>query len=351
MSSTNKLYKMLYEDYKLEKNVDFWLHPQSGSYIITHNAVKKIVAKQSDKGFTIQTPMAKDMIVFKNGSEGGIHGDEVVLGGDFHLKNKDGKIVRSVFRIGEANSKNCKIAYPFTMAEKRLYDRGVLDLLHMAQEGAYSDIEADDFKKKPGKEKVLASTQPKVAAPQRPPMPEIKKAEAPRITAPENKAPAPPLPTPRFPEVKKVEEDLGPQILKLLESKTEGVSKSFLWDHIDQDKEKIDTVIETLLQSGNLYKTGERRGTKYCFQNFEKVPVVEDEQEVESIGSLSKTDYNTFWREASEELRAKGLEYNQIMGIVREVTGFDSAVKAYNSGSFTKEHIETISKMGTQLGA
>ena len=87
MSSTNKLYKMLYEDYKLEKNVDFWLHPQSGSYIITHNAVKKIVAKQSDKGFTIQTPMAKDLIVFKNGSEGGIHGDEVVLGITDHAQH------------------------------------------------------------------------------------------------------------------------------------------------------------------------------------------------------------------------------------------------------------------------
>ena len=145
----NELYKKLHEEYGLEFNTDFYLHPQSGSYIIKHNAVKKIVAKQREKGFIIETPKGKNIIIINDGTREGIHGKEVVVAGDFYLKNKDGVILEEVYQLGEVNAKNCKNAYSHTMAKKRMYDRGVLDLLRFAQEGLYSDVEADEFKNNP----------------------------------------------------------------------------------------------------------------------------------------------------------------------------------------------------------
>lgn len=343
-NKNNKLYKMLFEDYELEMNVDFWLHPQSGSYIISHNAVKKIVAKQHDRGFVIQTPLTKDVVVLKNGSEDGMHGNEVVLMGDFHLANSDGKRIRSVCRVGEANPKNLKsLAYSWTMAFKRMYDRGVLDLLQMAQEGAYSDIEADDFKKKPGQkpapQKPTLQKSPEVAAAPRPKLPPPPEG-MPKISAPEKKTP----------EVTSSSDDsvdyvLHLRILQLIGKSDEGASKTEIWDALDASKEEINTSIDQLMEETKIVKTGERRGTRYHTRNQELASTNE------GIAPLTKIEYNDIWRDTSEELRAKGLEYNQIMGIVRDVTGHNSAIGAFKAGTLTKEQLDIIKEKGAQLGA
>ena len=111
-NANSDLYKKLHEEYGLEINVDFYLHPQSGSYIIKHNAVKKLVAKQREKGFIIETPTGEDIIIINDGTREGIHGKEVVFAGNFYLKNSDGVVIEKVYRTGEVNPKNCKNFYP-----------------------------------------------------------------------------------------------------------------------------------------------------------------------------------------------------------------------------------------------
>ena len=122
----NNTLKELAKKYKLNKN-DFWLHKQSGNYIITHSAVEKIQA---------------------------IEGIEIV---DFKVLNSEQGFARflitmakdnkKVTTIGEADSKNCVSGYKGMMAEKRGVDRCVLKLINAYEYGIYSDSESDDFKK------------------------------------------------------------------------------------------------------------------------------------------------------------------------------------------------------------
>ena len=53
-----------------------------------------------------------------------------------------------MWATGESSKANTKNAYPFAMAEKRLKDRLTLMLVGLYDLGVYSDVEADDFKKK-----------------------------------------------------------------------------------------------------------------------------------------------------------------------------------------------------------
>ena len=248
-NANSDLYKRLHEEYGLEVNVDFYLHPQSGSYIIKHNAVKKLVAKQRDKGFIIETPSGKDVIIINDGTREGIHGKEVVVAGDFYLKNKDGVLIEKVYRTGEVNQKNCKNFYPHAMAEKRLYDRGVLDLLRFAQEGLYSDVEADEFKNSPKQRTPPQKPQPTKEVIASQPLPSV---STPKITAPEKKV---------VPVVH--ESNVEFEIINILTENTEGTSKSELWNMIPSEKEKIDAAIDKLMEEKRISKTGERRGTKY----------------------------------------------------------------------------------------
>lgn len=54
---------------------------------------------------------------------------------------------QGIYEVGEASSKNCKNAYPYAMAFKRLFDRVVLKLSRLAYDGVYSESEADEFKR------------------------------------------------------------------------------------------------------------------------------------------------------------------------------------------------------------
>ena len=250
----------------------------------------------------------------------------MVVAGNFYLKNKDGVIVEKVFKLGEVNSKNCKNAYPQTMALKRMYDRGVIDLLRFAQEGLYSDVEADEFKKKAPTKKLQENKSQQEAA------------------APRPKLPPPPGMTPKItaPTAKKEEcHVLALRILKLVGKSSDGVSKTEMWNLLEANKEEINDSINRLMEEGKIIKIGERRGTKYLLKS----------NQPSSNSSLTKLEYNEMWRDVSEDLRSKGIEYNDLMKVVVEVTGHTSPIDAFKSGSLTKEHLEIIKEKGTQLCA
>ena len=122
----NNRLKEMAKKYNLNKN-DFWLHKQSGNYIITHNAVEKI---QFIEGIEI--------VDFKvlNSEQGFARFLITMAKGD-----------RKVTTIGEADSKNCVSGYKGMMAEKRGIDRCVLKLINAYEYGIYSDVESDDFKR------------------------------------------------------------------------------------------------------------------------------------------------------------------------------------------------------------
>ena len=122
----NNRLKEMAKKYNLNKN-DFWLHKQSGNYIITHNAVEKI---QFIEGIEI--------VDFKvlNSEQGFARFLITMAKGD-----------RKVTTVGEADTKNCVSGYKGMMAEKRGIDRCVLKLINAYEYGIYSDVESDDFKK------------------------------------------------------------------------------------------------------------------------------------------------------------------------------------------------------------
>lgn len=53
---------------------------------------------------------------------------------------------QGLFTIGEVSPKNCLNAYPYAMAEKRMFDRVVLKLSKIAFAGIYSEAESDEFR-------------------------------------------------------------------------------------------------------------------------------------------------------------------------------------------------------------
>ena len=55
---------------------------------------------------------------------------------------------QGLYEVGEASTQNCKNAYPYAMAYKRLFDRVVLKICKLAFDGIYSDSEADEFKER-----------------------------------------------------------------------------------------------------------------------------------------------------------------------------------------------------------
>ena len=54
---------------------------------------------------------------------------------------------QGLYEVGEVSANNCKNAYPYAMAYKRLFDRVVLKNSKLAYAGVYSDSEAEEFRK------------------------------------------------------------------------------------------------------------------------------------------------------------------------------------------------------------
>tara|TARA_R100000152_G_scaffold18399_1_gene10183 strand:+ start:3537 stop:4163 length:627 start_codon:yes stop_codon:yes gene_type:complete len=132
----NNKIKELAKKYNLNKD-DFW-NLTGNVYIIKHDAVQKIAKIEK--------------IVFENPTIVEHSREHCVLMGTAtkNWKDKAGtEIYTSEWTFGEADKKtNCKNAYIFAMAEKRLKDRLTLKLVDAYEYGIYSDTEADEFKNK-----------------------------------------------------------------------------------------------------------------------------------------------------------------------------------------------------------
>lgn len=118
------------------KESDFWIlmnETKSGKMaytglIINHNACLKINDNMPEKDKFNPECVSVD----KSG-----YGNSLV----YTYINK----AQGIYEVGEASSTNCKNAYPYAMAYKRLFDRTVLKICKLAFDGIYSDSEADEF--------------------------------------------------------------------------------------------------------------------------------------------------------------------------------------------------------------
>ena len=121
---------------KYDLNHDhFWKHGQSGKWIISHVGCMIIADKE---GIKFSKP---EMI---QGNWAGSTGSITMFGyGSMADKNNEGDSIEK-WSHGEVNEKNCHIAYPYAVAEKRLKDRLTLMLIS-AYGDVYSEIEADEF--------------------------------------------------------------------------------------------------------------------------------------------------------------------------------------------------------------
>ena len=342
MANHEKLYRKLHEEFGLEFNEDFWRHKQSGKYIITHNAVKKIVAQQRKKGFIIQTPKTKEIdTIIGVGPDGA----EVVKSADFYLLDSEGNVLRHEAAIGEANEKNCRLAFRHTMANKRMFDRGCLSLLQIAELGGYSDSEADDFSKSANRTSTKAETQ---AAPH--PAPPQAAARVPQPRAPQPPAPVsepvPRQPAPQAPP-KKVEAQGDDELIRFITS-NDIVSKGDICNHMGWEPASFLSRINPLVESGALIRTGQKRGTKY---SVPKGGASRPAPPAPVSSPLTHQEYHVMWRDASERLRSLGMSQLVIGRLVREATGHETAIAAHQNGSLTKESVDKIFALGQRWSA
>lgn len=153
-ASREKALKTL-EDRKYLKESDFWIlmnETKTGKMvytglIISHNACLKINDNLPEKDKFNPDCVSVD----KSG-----YGNSLV----FTYANKE----QGLYEVGEASSQNCKNAYPYAMAYKRLFDRVVLKICKLAFDGIYSDSEADEFKERYEEEPQPVTAAPEVTA-------------------------------------------------------------------------------------------------------------------------------------------------------------------------------------------
>ena len=326
------LFKSLAEHYVLEPDKDWWQHRQSGKWVLTHAAVQKIANQPTPEGNIITFPGRADIDWIKKGdvTEGGIHGPEVVIGAEFCLKTSDGKIIRKVYAVGEANPSNVNksLAYPWAMAWKRMFDRGVLDVLAFASHGFYSAEEADTFSDPSQRVSVKQEVAPT-------PVPRAPQPKAPQVAS---SAPTPRAPAPRPPAPKKVEAQGDDELIRFVTA-SGIVSKGDICGHMGWEPTSFLSRINPLVESGVLIRTGQKRGTRYSLPTRE----VASEKEV---APLTKQEYHTVWRDVSDRLRSFGMSQLIISRLVREVTGHETAISAHQNGALTQESVDKIFALG-----
>ena len=117
--------------YKLNGKVDVW--KCHNNWILTHDAITKIAHMENIKLSKIES----------------IYQSETSCRFLITMvkEDKEGNVIDSVTTVGEADTKNCKMGYISSMAEKRGIDRAVLKLIKAYEWGVYSEIEAEAFKK------------------------------------------------------------------------------------------------------------------------------------------------------------------------------------------------------------
>tara|TARA_R100001594_G_scaffold42446_6_gene74549 strand:- start:3678 stop:4757 length:1080 start_codon:yes stop_codon:yes gene_type:complete len=342
------LFKHLAEHYALVPDTDWWQHRQSRKWVLTHSAVQKIAYQETPEGYVIQVPGRSDIDWIKKGdaAEGGMHGPEVVIGAEFRLMTTSGKVIRKVYAIGEANCNNVNksLAYPWAMAWKRMFDRGVLDVLAFASHGFYSAEEADTFNDPSQRVSVKQEAAPTPAPVAPAPQPVAPQAAAPK--APQPRAPEPRAPEPKAPP-KKVEAQ-GDDVVSFVEFHGGNVSKSEICNHMGWEPASFLSRIKPLIDSGALIRTGQKRGTRYSVaKGGASCPA----PPAPISAPLTQQEYHVIWRDVSERLRSFGMSQLVISRIVREVTGHESAIAAHQNGSLTKESVDKIFALGQRWSA
>lgn len=134
-------------DFWILKNETKWGTMQYTGLIISHNACLKINDNMPEKDKFNPDCVSVD----KSG-----YGNSLV----FTYANKQ----QGLYEVGEASTQNCKNAYPYAMAYKRLFDRVVLKICKLAFDGIYSDSEADEFKERYEEEPQPVTAAPEVTA-------------------------------------------------------------------------------------------------------------------------------------------------------------------------------------------
>ena len=124
-----KALEELKKEYGLPES-DFWALPQNKKVkILSHDGCKKIASQENIEFFDINwINMGERVGKF-----------EFVYSLELHAKKAESDF--SVHATGEANSENCKMAYPVAMAEKRAKDRAILLLVGFSELGVHSEIE------------------------------------------------------------------------------------------------------------------------------------------------------------------------------------------------------------------
>ena len=117
--------------YKLDGKVDVW--KCHDNWILTHDAITKIAHMENIKLSKIES----------------IYQSETSCRFLITMvkEDKEGNVIANITSVGEADTKNCKMSYISSMAEKRGIDRAVLKLIKAYEWGVYSEIEAEAFKK------------------------------------------------------------------------------------------------------------------------------------------------------------------------------------------------------------
>jgi|3_EtaG_2_1085321.scaffolds.fasta_scaffold84918_1 hypothetical protein len=111
---------------------DFWRLPQNKKVqVISHDGCKKIASQENIEFFDINW--------INMGERVGKY--EFVYSLELYAKKAESDI--RVHATGEANSENCKIAYPVAIAEKRAKDRAILLLVGFSELGIHSDVEGE----------------------------------------------------------------------------------------------------------------------------------------------------------------------------------------------------------------
>ena len=141
--------KGIAKKYDLNQDVDFWTI--GSKWIITHDAISKIAEIE--------------IIIFDEPKVEVKHDTEAFYGvamwgkGRVVTIDEEGNdFTKEVWTTADATRENVrgKGGYYFNMCEKRWQDRLVLKLLNLYEQGLYSDVEADDFKKGAYKEKPIS---------------------------------------------------------------------------------------------------------------------------------------------------------------------------------------------------
>ena len=112
---------------------DFWTLRRNNKNIevMTHDGCKKIASQEKIEFFDINW--------INIGEQVGKY--EYVYSLELYAKQAESDT--RVHATGEANSENCKIAYPVAIAEKRAKDRAILLLVGFSELGVHSDVEGE----------------------------------------------------------------------------------------------------------------------------------------------------------------------------------------------------------------